>query len=153
MGRADDGLRKEIQKGLPKPDWEWTVVETGGTTDGVPDSHWAHPTSRTSGWIECKATDGWAVEVRPHQAGWISRHVRAGVRCVVAVRARGAGSSGGAGDSLWLVRGSAVKELQELGLRDLPEWAVLGKWCGPPRSWDWGAVGRILIGAQDLAPD
>lgn len=148
MTHADDGLRALLRRHLPPPEWEWTPVETGATVSGVPDSHWCHRTRHLSGWVEHKATDGWAVEVRPHQVGWARRHAAAGVRVVFAVRARGVGSSGGAGDSLWLVRGSAAPELQELGLR-LPEWAVLGVWRGTPRSWDWGAVARILLAAPE----
>jgi len=144
VGVADGGLRAEVQRWLRKPDWMWTPIETGGTHSGVPDSYWTHPASRTSGWVEHKATDGWAVEVRPHQAGWIGRHVRAGVRVHIAVRARGVGSSGGAGDSLWLIRGSAVSELQELGLERLPSWAVLGVWRGPPREWAWAEIAAEL---------
>lgn len=143
MSKADDGLRAELQKFLPRSIWQWTVVETGGTTSGVPDSHYVHKDRRVSGWIECKATDGWAVEVRPHQVSWIGPRVAAGERVTLAVRARGKGSSNGYGDSLWLIRGSAVRELQELGLK-LPGWAVLGTWYGAPRTWDWDAIGKIL---------
>ncbi len=153
MSKADGGLRKELTRWLPKPDWEWTAIETGGTLAGVPDSFWVNKTVRVSGWVECKHTDGWAVEVRPHQVGWCSRHAAAGVRVTIAIRAQGKGSSGGAGDSLWLVRGSAVKELQELGLEGLPSWAVLGMWKGPPRSWEWAEIGAILARDCRREPD
>lgn len=144
MGKADDGLRAVIQKHLiPRSRWLFTVLETGGTHNGVPDTHWVDAQSQTEGWIETKATTGWSVEVRPHQVSWIAPRVAAGVRVVVAVRARGVGSANGKGDALWLIQGAAVKELQEHGLR-LPEEYVLGRWYGDPRTWDWGAVGVIL---------
>lgn len=147
MSKADDGLRALLQKHLPRSSgWLWTVVETGGTASGVPDSHWVHQGTRTEGWVESKATDGWTVEVRPHQVSWIVPRVAAGTRICVAVRARGKGSSLGHGDSLWLMRGSYIKELQELGLKNLPERAILGRWYGRPGTWDWDAVARHLVG-------
>jgi hypothetical protein len=144
--KADDGLRKLLHTHLPRSaGFLWTAVETGGTHNGVPDSHWVNANTRSSGWIESKATDGWAVEVRPHQVSWIVPRVAAGERVTIAIRAKGKGSADGRGDSLWLVRGSAVKELQELGLK-LPGWAILGIWYGPPKEWDWAAVSAIITG-------
>lgn len=144
MSKADDGLRALLQKHLPRPTWLWTPVETGGTISGVPDSHYVNVERRVSGWVECKKTDGWAVEVRPHQVSWIRPRVAGGERVTIAVRARGTGSATGRGDSLWLIRGSAVAELQEKGLGLLPDWALLGRWYGGPRTWDWEEIARIL---------
>lgn len=145
MSKADDGLRALLKKHLPrKSGFIWTFLETGGTHSGVPDSYWAHPEDRTSGWIECKATKGWAVEVRPHQVAWCTQHYAAGVRTHVAVRARGQGSAAGHGDSLWLLRGDCLAALEELGLEALPHEYVLGRWYGDPRTWDWATVGRLL---------
>ena len=145
MSKADDGLRALFQKHLPRlRGFMWTVMETGGTHSGVPDSYWVHEPSASHGWIESKATTGWTVEVRPHQVSWIYPRVRAGVRVVVAVRARGKGSSKGYGDSLWLIDGAAIKELQEYGLQ-LPEEFVLGSWFGGPSSWDWDKIERLLL--------
>lgn len=141
--KADDGLRKILHTNLPRPSWLWTPIETGGTISGVPDSHFVHVGRMVSGWVESKATDGWAVEVRPHQVSWTVPRVAAGERVTIAVRAKGKGSANGHGDSLWLIRGSAVAELQELGLK-LPGEAVLGIWYGAPRYWDWNAVAAII---------
>lgn len=165
MSKADDGLRAILQKFLPKPDWDWTVIETGSTHQGVPDSYYTHRDrevidyslmdpkvaaqlrgipGRPDGWVECKATDGWAVKVEPHQVRWLKRHAAAGVRCTLAVRARGVHSSRGTGDSLWVVQGGAAEYLQAEGLQLDPS-HVLGAWFGPPESWDWRAVGSLLL--------
>lgn len=143
MSKADGGLRKEIQRHLPKPEWHWTPIESGGTHGGIPDSHYVNTKERAAGWVESKKTDGWAVEVRPHQSQWIKIHTAAGVRCFFAIRAMGRGSSGGRGDSLWIVRGDAVDELQEHGLR-LDPMHVLAVWQGPPASWNWDALAALL---------
>ena len=144
MSKADDGLRRIVQDYLPKPMWLWTPIESGGTHQGVPDSHWAHPASQTSGWIEHKATDGWAVTVRPHQIAWMSRHAAAGVRVHVLVRARGVGSAAGRGDALWVLAGRCVGRLAEGGLEGLDHGDVLLRCAGRPAQWDWPALGNIL---------
>src|SRR5690606_34757740 len=77
---ADDGLRKILAKYLPKPIWHWTPIETGGTANGVPDTYWVSPGQERHGWLECKATTGWAVHVEPHQISWMDRAVAAGAR-------------------------------------------------------------------------
>lgn len=144
MSKADDGLRALLQKHLPRSRYLWTVVETGGTHSGVPDSYYVdREGDGAMGWIESKATDGWAVEVRPHQVAWIRTHVEAGVRVLVAVRARGKGSSNGLGDALWIIKGNGIEALQEQGLR-LAEEHVLLRCYGAPRSWDWLAVTHCL---------
>jgi hypothetical protein len=147
MTIADAGLRRTVQVHLPKSKgWLWTPIETGATHAGVPDSFWAHEPSQTSGWIEHKATGGWAVAVRPHQIAWMERHVRAGVHCVVLIRAGGLGSSNREGDALWAVAGHSIRLLNEMGLQKLPEDAVLGRWNGYPDQWDWYRLEQILTG-------
>jgi hypothetical protein len=145
MGIADDGLRKIVQHHMPKATgWLWTPIETGATHAGVPDSFWAHEETKTHGWVEHKATGGWAVTVRPHQVAWMELYARAGVHCVFMIRAHGAGSAEGQGDALWVVAGSAARQLAEGGLENLPRPLVLGYWPGPPAEWDWRIVKRIL---------
>lgn len=140
----DGGLRALFRKHLKKPDWLLTPIESGGTVSGVPDTHWAHAPSRTSGWVEFKDSPGWAIIFKPHQVGWLTLHGAAGVRCAVAVRGRGAGSGGPGRDSLWLLRGSYAREMDAQGLR-CSEWVIMGKWLGPPQSWDWAAVADLLV--------
>lgn len=144
MGKADDGLRRLIQDHLPKPEWVWTPIETGSTSGGVPDAHFLHRESGASGWVESKKTDGWTVKFEPHQLMWHRLHYGP-LRTFVAVRTRGQGSAEGRGDGLWLLSGAGVDAAAAGGLRAALEGGhVLGKWLGPPRSWDWRAVGRIL---------
>lgn len=144
MGKADDGLRRIIQDYLPKPAWYWDPIETGSTTGGVPDAHFLNREAGVSGWVESKKTDGWALKFEPHQIQWHRIHAIP-CRTFVAVRARGQGSSDGRGDGLWLLDGRCVDAAAEGGLLAALEggW-VLGRWMGPPRSWDWTAVGRFL---------
>lgn len=145
MPIADAGLRRLVQDHLSKADgWLWTAVETGATHAGVPDSFWAHEPSQRCGWVEHKATQGWAVTIRPHQIAWMERHQRAGVRCHMLIRAMGKGSAKQKGDSLWIIGGAAVRMLAERNLGDLPSAAIMGYWSGEPHKWDWAAVARIL---------
>lgn len=142
MGKADGGLRKELQKGLPKPEWLWTPIETGGTHGGVPDSYFVNRMNKIDGWVECKATDGWAVKFESHQVQWLMLRAAAGVLCRVAVRGRGVGSGGGRGDSLWIYRGQHA-ELLDIG--DLRTVEPLYVGYGSPREWDWVAIREALI--------
>src|SRR5690606_7994478 len=116
--KADNGLRALVHKHL-RPVFTMTAIETGGTTDGVPDTYWAHRGRHLHGWLEHKATDGWAVSFRPHQLGWAQQHMDAGVRYHIAIRAKGVGASAGSGDSLWLVHGAALPVLATGGLQKL----------------------------------
>lgn len=145
MTIADGGLRRVVQNHLAKENgWLWTPVETGTTHQGVPDSFWSHEASRTNGWVEHKATNGWAVTILPHQISWIERHVRAGVHCLIFVRAQGVGSSKGKKDSLWIIHGLCVRELSLQGLNGISKAGILGCWVGKPATWDWKAVQEIL---------
>jgi hypothetical protein len=146
MSKADDGLRKIIHDCLPKPDWAWTPLETGGTTNGVPDSHFLHRPTGRQGWVESKKSDGWAVKVEPHQVAW--HEIRAEhCNTFFAVRTRGVAASGGMGDGMWLIRGTAAKLLADGGLRAALEGgAVIGTWRGSPRRWAWWEIERLLTG-------
>lgn|SRR5262245_3353961 len=149
MNKADMGLRRIVQNYLPKSQgWLWTPIETGATQAGVPDSFWAHEPSRTHGWIEHKATAGWAVTVRPHQVAWMELHAAAGVPCVFLIRAGGTAASKGHGDSLWAVQGAAARFLSEVGLGDLPGSAILGYWPGGPPQWNWQRLAKLLTNGQ-----
>jgi len=145
MTIADAGLRRIVQDHLHKSKgWLWNPIETGATHQGVPDSFWAHEPTQTSGWIEHKMTNGWAVTIRPHQVAWFETHRRAGVHCLFLIRARGVGSSNRSGDSLWAVSGDAARDLAQGGLNELPASALLGRWVGSPKDWNWANVMAIL---------
>jgi hypothetical protein len=149
MPVADSGLRKVVQQHLKKSNgWLWTPIETAGTHQGVPDSFWAHDESRTCGWVEHKATEGWMVKIRPLQVAWIERHAHVGVHCTIMVRAKGVGSSGGRGDSLWVLAGIFARDLVDHGLNNMPRRSILGYWAGPPAEWNWRAIQQILTHAQ-----
>lgn len=140
---SDGGLGQLLRKHLPQPEFRLTRVETGATAAGVPDCYWAHRPTKTSGWIENKKTEGWALDVRPLQIGWHLDHYARGVRTYIAVRARGAGSGGAERDGLYLYRGEAAAMLANQGLRLREPW-LLGHWPGPPRRWDWARVAELL---------
>lgn len=138
--KPDAGLRKLLRDNL-KPHGLWfQAIETGSTTAGIPDSHVLGPTGTL--WVECKRTDGYAVKFEPHQIMWYRKH-SPWVRTFIAVRTMGKGSSGGMGDGLALYVGEAVDALDRGGTEAAS--SVL-RFRGRPRSWDWAALARVLIG-------
>lgn len=139
-GDPDDGLRAIIHTGLPAVHWQ--AIETGLLARGVPDSNGCH--GGVEFWVECKATEHWAVELQPEQVGWLTRRARAGGRVFVAVRRRFVATTRrSAADELWLMRGEYARELKDEGLRCDPR-AVLGSWPGGPRAWCWPEVLALL---------
>lgn len=143
----DGGLRALLRRHLPRVHWQ--SVESHGTGRGTPDVEGCH--DGVSFWVECKATSGWSVTLRPEQVAWHLRRARAGGRSFVAVRraARG-GPRNPAADELWLLRGSAARELRSGGLRwagDDRGGALVGCWSQGPSAWDWEDVLRGLLGA------
>lgn len=145
MISADGGLRGVLRKGLLRQGFILTPIETGATSSGVGDIYWTCAKARASGWIECKATDGWAVTFRPHQLGFVQRALACGDRSVVAVRARGQGSGGGLGDALWLLHGRCAGLVAAEGLRAVPPADLLYRQYGFERTWDWLTIARVLL--------
>jgi hypothetical protein len=145
MRQPDDGLRALFHKHLPHPR-DLQDVEIGMRDRGVPDLNFCIEGS--SGWIEMKATSGWTVDLKPAQIAWLVTRVRHGGRVFVAVRKRTVAGprKGNAVDELWLLNGSYARELRTGGLRGASRLAVLGRWTGGPRDWDWVAV-RNLVAA------
>lgn len=133
----DDGLRPLIRANIPAA--QWTTVETGQTSGGVPDLEFALAGGIT-GWVECKATQAWAVKFRPGQPGWISRRARLGGLVWIAVRRRVGRTSD---DELWITHGEGVMEVARRGLRAGVPWR---RWDGGPRSWNWDEVAQVLGG-------
>lgn len=138
---VDAGLRAIFRDHLKQV--QWTSIETGGTGRGIPDSEFCFPGGVT-GWIEFKAAEGWAVDMRPEQVGWLARRARMGGAAFVAVRRQAPAGPrrGPAVDELWLFPAGAAKTLKQQGLRGAA--APLGCWPGGPAAWDWAAVTRAL---------
>jgi hypothetical protein len=140
MNSRERDFRKLLKKHVfPSPDYEITPVESGGTVSGIPDFFWSHRPTCLSGWCELKITDGWQLDLRPHQVGWQVRHAAAGVKTLIAVRQFGRDRGGDARDSLWVFQGKHAGLLNEHGLEDAAGLAL----CvarGGPKKWDWKAV-------------
>lgn len=141
---ADNGLRPEMRTHL-KPRSFWiTTIETGLVTQGVPDFNYIVD-GGCEGWVECKATDGWAVKFQPMQIGWHERRYRMGGRSWIAIRrqTKGGPRSGPAVDELYMVPGCYVIELRDEGVN-----CGRQRYCGAggPSNWDWDEVQRLLTG-------
>ena len=143
MTQIDGGLRAEFRERIPE--FQWTSVETGGTSSGVPDSEFCHDASQA--WLEFKKTDTTAVELRVMQISWMERRARAGGRVLVGVRRTHSGGPrrGPAIDQLWLLDGRTPGAIKKFGLTTKFSY-FLGMWDGGPDQWDWRAVRRILLG-------
>lgn len=120
-----------------------TTIETGMVTQGVPDLNYISD-SGVEGWVECKATKGFAVVFKPMQVGWHERRYRFGGRTWIAVRrrTRGGPRSGAPVDELYLVPGCYVIELRDEGL-DCGRAIFMGG--GGPAQWNWTDVRRHLL--------
>jgi hypothetical protein len=140
---ADNGLRPEIRRHL-RAGIMWTTVETGMVTQGVPDINYLSD-GGTEGWVECKATTGFAVVFKPMQVGWHERRYRFGGRTWIAVRrmTKGGPRAGAAVDELYLVPGCYVIELRDEGL-NCGRAIFMGD--GGPERWRWHDVRRHLLG-------
>lgn len=143
---VDAGLRPLFRKHLPQFDWQ--SIETGGTGRGIPDSNYCvmgtHGIGH-EGWIEYKSTDGYVVDLRPEQVGWIMRRVRRGGRVWIAVRRShdGGPRRGPPVDELWIFGGGLAVEARTGGLLAIENRAR--RWHhGPTAGWDWGAVAGVL---------
>lgn len=144
----DGGLRALFRRHMPA--WHWNSIESGMTGSGIPDSEYCAPGGIT-GWVEYKGVlDGWRPDIRAAQVGWHLRRARAGGRNFFAVRRQTSAGprKGAATDELWLVRGSAARELKASGLKGLPAGSVMGIWWSGPARWDWGAVGQHLTNGK-----
>jgi len=133
--RPDDGLRALFRKHLSQV--HWVSVETGLTESGVPDLEGCY--KGVSLWLECKATQAWAVKIRPFQIGWHLRRQRAGGRTFVAVRRRVKLLN-----ELWLYEGGVIIELSKQGLRLPP----IARFEGGPARWDWDRVLFLLVNCE-----
>lgn len=143
---ADAGLRKIFSDHLKEAHWQ--PIESWSTGQGVPDTEYCFPKG-LSGWVECKATSGWAVEVRGGQVGWLERRARMGGRAWIAVRrqANAGPRRGPAVDELWMFPGSEARNVLLSGLKGP---VATGYWSGGPANWDWKAVRKLLTGQPKI---
>lgn len=137
--KVDGGLRPLFMARLGPMGvgWRWTPIETAGTHSGVPDAYFRHINGE--GWVEFKKTDGWKVELRPHQVAWHATHASLGGLSFIAVRQIGTDR-----DVLWLFSGRNAKVLCDEGLRGSA--VPLKKLSGGPRAWSWEEVAEALGG-------
>jgi hypothetical protein len=150
VSRPDDGLRAIFRTHLPE--FFWTSIETGGTGQGIPDSHWQHD-GGLSGWVEFKRTNGWAVELDQFQQSWIERSVRLGCCVWIGVRRRNQGGPrrGPPADELHMLPGNLAREARANGLRSPVVRAHATVHQGGPARWDWPDVARCLLAAPAVA--
>jgi hypothetical protein len=125
----DGGLRQKFRSKIPE--WQWTSVETGAVSPGLPDAEFCAP-GGVSGWVEFKQTAGWKVTFQPLQIPWIHRRARLGGRVFVAIRRKK--------DELYIVPGSQILELEEHGVKGLTPVEGSGS-----RNWNWEEVKQILL--------
>lgn len=134
----DGDLRKLFSRNMREG--QWTPIETGTTSQGVPDSEYCFPGGR-QGHVEHKRTLGWTVGLDPEQVGWLTRRARLGGRCFVAIRQMGTKGR----DVLWIFRGADAGTLRAEGLRGSAQPLLVAE--GGPDRWDWGRVRAVLEGS------
>ena len=123
---ADDGLRKLFHQNLKRG--QWTTIETGAVSLGVPDSEFCFP-GGIQGWVEHKRATGNKLTIRDMQVALIDRRVRLGGRVFIAVKR---------GKEMFLFHGRDVKRLCVDGLKGA---TPLGHWVSP---WNWAEVEELL---------
>lgn len=141
---SDGELRMKFKQFLPEVHWQ--SIETWSTGQGVPDMNGCSESIEF--WIEAKKTNGFTVDVEPHQIAWLERRARAGGRTFVAVRRLAAAGPrrGAACDEFYLFRGIDARALKQHGLKiDGP--AALVHCSGGPARWNWHTIKAHLIGA------
>jgi hypothetical protein len=135
--RKDGELRPLFRRNLPK--YQWTSVETAGTSSGVPDSEFMTPEG-IQGWLEFKFTKIFFVEVKPLQAAWLARRCRMGGNAWIAVRRIPVAKIYEGVDELYLMRGDQAEALLRYGLT-----GIYGeKWDGGPSNWNWSEINKAL---------
>lgn len=139
---VDGGLRGLFRDKL-RVGWHWQSIETGGTGRGVPDSNFC--VGGVEGWVEFKKTEGWTVDLRTEQIGWLlERSVRGG-RCFVVIRRKNQGGPrrGASVDEVWIYRGAMARRLKLEGLR-LQE-GLIYHGTGGPGEWNWVKIAEALV--------
>jgi hypothetical protein len=133
----DGGLRVIFRHQFPM--FQWTSVETAGTTSGVPDSEFCTPDG-IQGWIEYKFTNVYYVQIKSFQISWLMRRCRMGGNAWIAVRRTPTAKKFAGQDELWLMSGDQAEALFYNGLQGTSAWC----WSGGPKSWNFAEIGQIL---------
>lgn len=139
----DGGLRPLFRYNLRQ--WQWTSIETAGTSSGVPDSEFCSPTGN-QGWIEFKRTTAFNIQFQEFQPAWLDRRCRYGGNAWIAVRRIPSAKKYNGADELWLIHGSHVFALDEGGLQNVH--AI--SWNGGPSNWNWDQIAKILTLEQSF---
>jgi len=124
------------------PHFFFQRVESASVASGIPDLHYC--ASGAAGWLELKATSGWAVEIAPAQVAWAEAYARHGGRVFLTVRRYcTTGPRRIAADELWLYRAPLVRTVMVGGLKaEIPTLYLTG---GPSR-WNWLLIEQLLCG-------
>lgn len=119
--------------------YQWTSVETAGTSSGVPDSEFCTPEG-IQGWIEYKKTNVYAVNIRPFQVSWLDRRWRYGGKAWIAVRRIPIAEKDTGVDELWLMQGDQATALFNRGLNGVSAMC----WSGGPSNWNFQEIHEIF---------
>jgi hypothetical protein len=133
----DGGLRPEFRKRLPH--YQWTTIEVGAITGGVPDSEFCTPTG-VQGWIEFKKTHIFYVHIKPLQVAWLMQRCRYGGNAFIAVRRTPHSKREQEADELWLMKGNQAEILHDQGLTGVEAWV----WEGGPNKWNFAEISAVL---------
>lgn len=137
----DGGLSGILREYMPEVHWQ--RIETGGTGRGIPDLNGCMDSCES--WCELKATEAWAVVIRPEQVAWAERRARAGGRVFLITRRMvSSGPRRKAADEVWIHRGSDMRGVSMHGLKDGPAPIYRGE--GGPANWLWPVIEEILFG-------
>ena len=135
----DGGLRAMFRKQIS--DAMWTSIESGFTSQGIPDAEYCFEGGR-SGWVEFKKTDsarGKVPHMRPEQIAWLERRRRLGGRAFVALRV-----TTKAVDSLYLIEGLSARFLKTDGIIGIAEHKIFFAGDGGSAKWDWDLIRSAL---------
>lgn len=137
---TDGNLRQLIQKHIPHVHWQ--AIETGRTGRGIPDLNYCN--NGIEGWIECKQTSGWKVQVQAEQVAWIERRIRNGGRVYIAVRRKAPSGPrrGPPVDEFMLFNGSLARELKNGPVK---HFLALVYGHGGPSHWPWAGIEQTLL--------
>lgn len=134
---SDGGLRSIFRQKVPS--WQWSSIETAGTSSGVPDSEFMS-TEGVQGWIEFKKTHVFYVQVKPFQVAWLMRRTRMGGNAWIGVRRLPHAAKYNGADELWLMSGNQAEALYNGGLNNVHALC----WEGGPNSWNWDEITATL---------